>query len=66
MMSEYIPQFFKNLSFSQLECLESNAISRHNNDMRFTLLRAAKGNEADQKKVMEAVRLDPTWIKPAA
>jgi hypothetical protein len=64
-MSEYIPQFFKNLTFQQLEWLENNAIVRHNNDMRFVLLRAAKGSEVDQRKVMDAVQLDPTWIKPA-
>jgi hypothetical protein len=47
----------------QLQNIESNAIIRGNNEVRFKLLKAGKGSEPDQKWIMGVVKDDPTWIE---
>jgi hypothetical protein len=62
-MNKYIPMTFNNLSILQLQNMEKNVISRGNNEVRFRLLRAAKGSIPDQEGIMSAIKEDPTWIE---
>jgi len=54
---------FSSLTFTQLENLERRAIRTNDNTMRFTLLKAAKGEQAAQRKVMSTIEKDPTWLE---
>ena len=62
-MNKYIPICFVSLNMMQLQNIESNAIIRGNNEVRFKLLKAGKGSESDQKWIMGVVKDDPTWIE---
>lgn len=62
-MSKYIPMNFDNLTILQLQNMERNVINRGNNEIRFKLIKAAKGSAVDRVKIMEAIKEDPTLIE---
>jgi hypothetical protein len=62
-MNKYIPMNFNSLTILQLQNMERNVINRGDHEVRFRLLRAAKGSVPDQREIMNAIKADPTWIE---
>lgn len=62
MLPKYIPMNFSSLTIGQLECIEDRSILTNDNDMRFTLMKAAKGDQMARRKVMDTIAQDPSWI----
>lgn len=62
MSANHVPMHFNSLSFEQLQLIEKRAILECNREMRFTLMRAAKGDIQARRLVMTNIQLDPSWI----
>lgn len=58
-----VPMQFDSLTIEQMQRIETKAIHKNDNVMRFESLRAAKGDREAQRRVMMIIREDPSWIQ---
>lgn len=63
MTEPHVPMLFDSLTIEQMQAIESRSILTNDNTMRFDSLKAARGDELAQRRVMLRVKADPSWIQ---